>query len=112
MTWRRGLVGLVAVAAVAALAVYAWASWMLFDEISRVDPHCGFFADGSARFGEYTPASFGTAGVSDDFTASRLDTADVMPAYEEVRFTKSRRRRPRRLVPADGPNDGAVILDW
>jgi dipeptidyl aminopeptidase/acylaminoacyl peptidase len=112
MTWRRGLVGLVAIAALAGLAVYAWASWMLFDAVSRVDPHCGFFGDGSPRFGEYTPASFGTAGVSDDFVADDLDTAAyAMPAYEEVRF---RSRDGVDLaawwVPADRADAAAVIL--
>lgn len=66
---------------------YAGASWLLFDAASRVDARCGFFEDGTPRFGEYTPASFGTDGVSDDSLAEGFDTAPyAMPDYEEVRF--------------------------
>lgn len=112
MTWRRALMGLVAVAAAAGLAVYAWASWMLFDEVSRVDPHCGFFADGSPRFGENTPASFGTAGVSGDFTAEGFETAPyAMRIYEEARFqSRDGVDLAAWWVPAERPDAAAVIL--
>lgn len=77
------LVGVVVVGALA----YAGASWMLFDVVSRVDARCGYFDDGSPRFGEYTPASFATAGVSTDFTADGFDTAPyLMSDYEELRI--------------------------
>jgi len=112
MTWRRALVGLVAVAAVAGLVLYAWASWMLFDEVSRVDPQCGFFADGSPRFAEYTPASFETAGVSDDFAAEGFDTGPyAMPVYEDVRFqSRDGVDLAAWWVPTDRRDAAVVIL--
>jgi len=109
---RRALgLALVAVIAIGAVA-YAAMSWLLFDRVSRVDAHCGFFADGSPRFGEYTPASFGTAGVSDDFLADGFDTAPyAMPGYEEVRFaSRDGVDLVAWWVPAEDPGAPAVVL--
>ena len=96
---------------VGALA-YAGASWILFDKASAVEAHCGTFADGSPRFAEYTPASFGTAGISDAFTAGGFDTAPyAMPDYQEVRFeSRDGVSLAAWWVPADRPDAAAVIL--
>ena len=112
MSARRILAAAVAIAAGLGLAAYAGASYLLFDAVSAVDPRCGFFEDGTPRFGAYTPASFGTAGISDAFVADDFDTAAyAMPDYEEVRF---RSRDGIDLVawwiPGARPDGPAVIL--
>jgi dipeptidyl aminopeptidase/acylaminoacyl peptidase len=66
---------------------YAGASWLLFDAASKVEADCGTDDAGLPRFAAYTPASFGTAGVSEDSLAEGFDTAAyAMPVYEEVQF--------------------------
>ena len=112
MSWRRVLGAVIMVVAVAGVLAYAGASWMLFDAVSRVDPHCGFFEDGSPRFEQYTPASFGMAGVSDDFTAGGFDTAPyAMPEFEEVRFgSRDGVELAAWWVPGDRPEAAAVVL--
>lgn len=66
---------------------YAGASWLLFDAASKVDARCGFFEDDTPRFTGYTPAAFGTDGVSEDSLGEGFDTtAYAMPDYEEVSF--------------------------
>ena len=66
---------------------YAGASWLLFDAASKVDARCGFFEDDTPRFTGYTPAAFGTDGVSEDSLGEGFDTtAYAMPEYEEVSF--------------------------
>jgi len=112
MTARRGAGVLLGGVVVLGLLAYAAMSWLLFDVVSKVEARCGTFEDGSQRFGAYTPASFGTAGISDAFTAEGFDTAPyAMPDYQEVRF-------PSRdgvdlvawWVPADRPDAAAVVL--
>jgi dipeptidyl aminopeptidase/acylaminoacyl peptidase len=87
MSGRR-VVGVALGVGVAVVALgYAGASWLLFDTASQVDARCGFFEDGTPRFAEYTPASFGTDGVSEDSLTDGFDTASYwMPEYEEVSF--------------------------
>jgi dipeptidyl aminopeptidase/acylaminoacyl peptidase len=98
MSRRRVVAIALGVVVVLGAVAYGGASWLLFDAASRVDARCGFFADGSPRFGSYTPASFGTAGISDDFTAGGFDTAPyAMPDYEEVRFES---------------RDGVALVGW
>jgi hypothetical protein len=98
MSRRRVVVIALGVVVVLGAVAYGGASWLLFDAASRVDANCGFFKDGSPRFGSYTPASFGTAGISDDFTAGGFDTAPyAMPDYEEVRFES---------------RDGVALVGW
>ena len=81
---RLALVALVLALAVGAVA-YAGASWLLFDRVSRVDAACGFFADGSPRFGDFTPASFWMAGIREETIPAGFDVAGyLMPAYEEL----------------------------
>ena len=67
---------------------------------------------GSPRFADYTPASFGTAGISDAFTAGDFDTAPyAMPDYQEVRFeSRDGVSLAAWWVPADRPDAAAVIL--
>jgi len=91
---------------------YAGMSWLLFDKVSHVDAHCGFFADGSPRFGTYTPASFGTAGISGDFVADDFATGPyLMPEYQEVRFaSRDGVDLVAWFVPADRPDAATVIL--
>ena len=112
MSGRRVVVAGLGIVLVIGIVVYAGMSWLLFDAVSRVDPHCGFFDDGSARFGDYTPASFGTAGVSDAFTAGEFDTAPyAMPDYQDVRFpSRDGVDLAAWWVPADRPDAAAVIL--
>jgi uncharacterized protein len=112
MSGRRFL-GIALVAFVVICAVgYAAMSWLLFDKVSHVDPHCGFFADGTPRFSDYTPAAFGTAGISDDFVADGFDTAPyAMPDYEEVRFQgRDGVNLVAWWVPAADPAAPAVVL--
>jgi dipeptidyl aminopeptidase/acylaminoacyl peptidase len=112
MSWRRLVVVVLGIVVAVGVVAYAGMSWMLFDAVSRVDAHCGFFRDGGQRFQEYTPASFGTAGVSDDFTAGGFDTAPyAMPDYEDVRFqSRDGVNLAAWWVPGDRPDSPAVIL--
>lgn len=108
----RFIGGAVAIVAAIGLAAYAVFSYLLFDAVSAVDPRCGFFPDGTARFGTYTPASFGTAGISDAFVADDVETAAyAMPGYEEVRFeSRDGIDLVAWWVPAADPDAPAVIL--
>lgn len=112
MSGRRVAAVVLGAVLVGGAVAYAGASWLLFEKVSRIDPHCGFFADGSPRFGEYTPAAFGTAGISDDFVADDFDTGPyLMPEYEEVRFQgRDGVDLVAWWVPADRPDAAAVIL--
>lgn len=112
MTARRGAGVLLGGVVVLGPLAYAGASWMLFDQASRVDAQCGFFGDGTPRFGDQTPASFGTAGIAKEITDAGFDTAPYgMPDYQDVRF---RSRDGVDLaawwVPADRPDAAAVIV--
>jgi uncharacterized protein len=97
---------------VVGLVAYAGMSWLLFDAVSRVDAHCGFFADGSPRFGAYTPASFGTDGISDDFVAGGFDTTPyAMPEFEDVRFqSRDGVELAAWWIPADQPDAAAIVV--
>jgi len=112
MNRRRLAVGAIALLVAAALAAYGWASFRLFDEVSRVDPRCGFFADGGPRFVGDTPAAFGTAGIPADSIAVGFSTAGLlMPDYEEVRLTsRDGVDLVAWLVPAARPDAPTVIV--
>ena len=60
------------------VAGYAGASYFAYDQLTAATPDCG------GRFpDDYTPASFGTEGISPDFTAGGFDTAPyAMPGYQ------------------------------
>jgi dipeptidyl aminopeptidase/acylaminoacyl peptidase len=111
MTGRRVLAVTLGGVLVLGLVAYAGASWVLFDKASSVAAHCGTSADGSPRFAEYTPASFGTAGVSADITAAGFDTTPyAMPDYGEVRFqSRDGVDLVGWWVPGDRPDAAAVI---
>ena len=92
------------------VAAYAGASYLVYDQMSAVAPHC----DG--RFPDYTPASFGTRGIAAEFTTGGFDTTPyAMPGYQEVSFP-SRDARPPKLtirawwVPATLADAPAVIV--
>ena len=112
MSGRRTAAVLLGVVLLVGAVAYTGMSWILFDKVSRVDPYCGFFADGSPRFGAYTPASFGTAGISSDFVADDFDTGPyLMPEYQEVRFqSRDGVNLVAWLIPADRPDAATVIL--
>lgn len=112
MTGRRFVALAVGGVLVVGVLAYAGASWILFDKASAVEAHCGTFDDGSQRFAEYTPASFGTDGISDAFTAGGFDTAPyAMPDFQEVRFeSRDGVSLAAWWVPAERPDAAAVIL--
>jgi len=91
------------------VAGYAGASYLVYQR-SAVAPHC----DG--RFPDYTPASFGTKGISEEFTAGGFDTTPyAMPGYQEVSFPSRDARQPRLTirawwVPAEKAGAPAVIV--
>ncbi len=112
MRGRRLVAVVLAVVLLVGVGAYAWASWRVFDAVSAVSAHCGTDASGNARFGGYNPASFGTAGISDEITAGGFDTAPfAMPEYEEVHFTS---RDGVNLVawwiPGERADAAAVVL--
>jgi len=92
------------------VAGYAGASYYGYDQLAAATPHC----DG--RFPDYTPASFGTKGISEEFTAGRFDTTPYsMPGYQDVSFPSRDERRPRLTirawwVPAEKAGAPAVIV--
>jgi dipeptidyl aminopeptidase/acylaminoacyl peptidase len=93
------------------VAGYAGASYFAYDQLTAATPDCG------GRFpDDYTPASFGTEGISPDFTAGGFDTAPyAMPGYQEVSFPSRDARHPRLTirawwVPADKAGAPAVIV--
>jgi len=81
-----------------AVAGYAGASYYGYDLLTAATPHC----DG--RFPDDTPASFGTEGISGDFTAGGFDTTPyAMPGYREVSFPSRDARQPNAVLPDTDP---------
>jgi dipeptidyl aminopeptidase/acylaminoacyl peptidase len=71
-------IGLAALFVVGAVA-YAGLSHLAFERLTTAAPRC------EDRFSDYTPASFGTRGISGEFTAGGFDTAAfAMPGYREA----------------------------
>lgn len=99
-----GLIGVLAVAA------YPGLSFVAYDRLTAAAPRC----DG--RFGDYTPASFGTNGISAQFTMGGFDTTPyAMPGYREVDIPSRDRHLPTLTirawwVPAAAAAAPAVIL--
>ncbi len=90
---------------------YAGASYLGYDRLTPPTPHCG------GRFpDDYTPASFGTEGISPDFTAGAFTTKPyAMPGYQEVSFPSRDARQPRLIirawwVPAEEAGAPTVIV--
>jgi uncharacterized protein len=92
------------------VAGYAGVSYYGYDQLAAATPHC----DG--RFPDYTPASFGTRGISEEFTAGGFDTTPyAMPGYQDVSFLSRDARQPRLTirgwwVPAEKAGAPAVIV--
>jgi dipeptidyl aminopeptidase/acylaminoacyl peptidase len=92
------------------VAGYAGASYYGYDRLAAATPHC----DG--RFPDDTPASFGTKGISEKFTAGGFDTSPyAMPGYQDVSFPSRDARQPRLTiraswVPAEKAGAPAVIV--
>jgi dipeptidyl aminopeptidase/acylaminoacyl peptidase len=92
------------------VAGYAGASYYGYDRLAAATPRC----DG--RFPDDTPASFGTKGISEEFTAGGFDTTPyAMPGYQEVNFPSRDARQPRLTirawwVPAEKAGAPAVIV--
>jgi dipeptidyl aminopeptidase/acylaminoacyl peptidase len=107
---RRWIAIGLGVVLVLAVAGYAVASYLVYNQMSAVAPHC----DG--RFPDYTPASFGTRGIAAEFTAGGFDTTPfAMPDYREVSFPSRDARLPKLTirawwVPATGADAPAVIV--
>jgi len=90
--WIAAGLGLVVTLGVAG---YAGVSYYGYDLLTATTPRCG------DRFTDDTPASFGTQGISDDFTAGGFDTAPyAMPGYEEVSFLSRDARQPGLTIRA------------
>jgi len=94
-----------------AVAGYAGASYFAYHLLAAATPHCG------GRFPDsYSPASFGTEGISPDFTAGGFKTTPyAMPGYQEVSFPSRDARQPRLTirawwVPAEKAGAPAVIV--
>jgi len=104
---RRVILVLAAVAALAVVA-YGSATYLVYDHLSAVAPHCG------GRFASDTPASFGTEGISAEFTAAGFDTAPyAMPDYREVSFPSRDPRQPPLTIRAwwiPGPSADAPVV--
>jgi dipeptidyl aminopeptidase/acylaminoacyl peptidase len=102
-------IGLAALFVVGAVA-YAGLSHLAFERLTTAAPRC------EDRFSDYTPASFGTRGISGEFTAGGFDTAAfAMPGYREVTFSSRDERLPAGAlrawwVPAATSNAPAVIV--
>ncbi|MCU0483425.1 MAG: prolyl oligopeptidase family serine peptidase [Chloroflexi bacterium] len=100
----------IAVVGLVAVGAYAAATYVVYDRVSAVEAHCG------GRFAAYTPASFGTEGISAEFTADEFPTAAyAMPDYEEVGFPSRDQRQPPLIIrawwiPAGTPDAPAVIV--
>ena len=92
------------------VAGYAGVTYYGYDLVTAATPHC------DDRFPDYTPASFGTEGISGDFTAGGFDTTPyAMPGYQEVSFPSRDARQPRLTiraswVPAEKAGAPAVIV--
>lgn len=106
---RWTVVGLVAVMTIG-VAGYAGVSRYGYDRLTATTPRC------DDRFPDYTPAAFGTEGISKDFTAGGFDTRPyAMPGYQEVSFPSRDARQPRLTirgwwVPTDKAGAPAVII--
>ena len=81
------------------VAGYAGASYIAYDLLTYRGTLC---ADESGpRFQDYTPASFGTRGISDEFTSGGFDTMPyAMPGYQEVSFPSRDPHRPTLTIRA------------
>ena len=92
------------------VAGYAGASYYGYDRLTHATPRC------DDRFPDHTPASFGTEGISKEFTAGGFDTAPyAMPGYREVGFPSRDARQPKLTirawwVPAEKAGAPAVIV--
>ena len=92
------------------VAAYAGVSYYGYDRLTATTPRC------NDRFPDYTPASFGTEGISKDFTAGGFDTTPyAMPGYQEVSFPSRDPRQPRLTirawwVPAEQADAPAIIV--
>jgi dipeptidyl aminopeptidase/acylaminoacyl peptidase len=77
------------------VAGYAGASYLVWNQLSVAVPHC------DNRFPDYTPASFGTRGIFEEFTVGGFDISPyVMPGYQEVTFPSRDARQPRLTIRA------------
>ena len=108
---RRWIAGGLGVVLALGVAGYAGASYYGYDQLAAATPHCG------GRFPDsYSPASFGTEGISPDFMAYGFATKPyAMPGYQEVSFPSRDARRPRLTirawwVPAEKAGAPAVIV--
>ena len=85
---RRVVIG-VALVAVLAVVAYGGASYIVYDQLSAVTPHCG------GRFADHTPARFDAEDISAEFVATGFDTTPYfMPDYREVSFPSRDPRQP------------------
>ena len=95
-------------------AGYAGASYLVYDKLADRKPLCA--DEGGPRFQDYTPAAFGTAGISAEFTTGGFDTKPyAMPGYREVVFPSLDPRRPTLTirawwVPAAAAGAPAVVV--
>jgi uncharacterized protein len=81
---RRRVLSLLAFVLLVVLLAYGGLSWKLFDAISHVDAHCGFDPAGAPRFTGYSPASFGSSGLSPQL-AAKVDLGSYeMADFQEV----------------------------
>ena len=96
------------------VAGYAGASYVVYDLLTNRKPHCA--DEHGPRFQDYTPASFRTQGIEEEFTAGDFDTKPyAMPGYQEVSFPSRDVHRPTLTirawwVPAARAGAPAVIL--
>jgi uncharacterized protein len=101
-----GLAGLVAVGGIA----YAGVGYLAFDQLTAAQPRC------EDRFTDYSPAAFGTKGISDEFTAGGFDTAAyAMPGYSEVTVSSRDPNLPAGAlhawwIPASTAGSPAVVV--
>jgi dipeptidyl aminopeptidase/acylaminoacyl peptidase len=99
-----------AVPVVGAAIAYAGLSYLAFDRLTTAEPRC------EDRFTDYTPASFGARGISDEFTAGGFDTTPyAMPGYSEIAFSSRDPNLPAGAlrawwVPASTSSAPAVIV--
>jgi dipeptidyl aminopeptidase/acylaminoacyl peptidase len=107
--WRRVLAVAVTIAVVA-LVAYGAVTYVVYDRISAVAPHC------TGRFAGYSPASFGTEGIASAFTGDSFATEPyAMPDYVDVGFPSRDPRQPPLTIrgwwiPAARPDAPAVIV--
>jgi dipeptidyl aminopeptidase/acylaminoacyl peptidase len=108
---RRRVFSLLAVLLFVILLAYGGASWKLFDAISHVDAHCGFDSAGAPRFTGYTPASFGSSGLSAQL-AAKVDLAGYeMPDFQDVALdSRDGLRLAAWWIPAAKPDAPVVIM--